>query len=153
MSQWSALLCSCCNDDQPLEMKVAAAKALVSCADSVLTNPHLPLGLSRCSTAKNKASGFKQRSKWSVIPACLCTPGLTNTVSLWRSLFTLLQDEDQDVRAAAADFLSVPTPPAGDVACCPTGEFMPMQNDMVLLVVYSFQWTKTASVSARRLID
>lgn len=87
LAQWAALVCSRCTDDQPLEVKVAAAKALVSCADGVLTNPHLPLGL-------------------------------TSTVSLWRSLFTLLQDEDQDVRTAAADFLLVQSPAAGDAAHC-----------------------------------
>uniref|UniRef100_A0A672QAP7 tRNA (32-2'-O)-methyltransferase regulator THADA n=2 Tax=Sinocyclocheilus grahami TaxID=75366 RepID=A0A672QAP7_SINGR len=30
--------------------------------------------------------------------------GITHTVALWKSLFTLLQDEDQDVRDGAADF-------------------------------------------------
>uniref|UniRef100_A0A3Q2TPU4 tRNA (32-2'-O)-methyltransferase regulator THADA n=1 Tax=Fundulus heteroclitus TaxID=8078 RepID=A0A3Q2TPU4_FUNHE len=36
--------------------------------------------------------------------------GFPATVSLWRSLFTLLQDEDQDVRDSASDFTSrVPT--------------------------------------------
>lgn len=30
---------------------------------------------------------------------------------MWRGLFTLLQDEDQDVRAAAADFASAPAGP------------------------------------------
>lgn len=37
--------------------------------------------------------------------------GLPTTLSLWRGLFTLLQDEDQDVRAAAADFASAPAAP------------------------------------------
>lgn len=87
------------------------------------------------------------------VSVCLCTPGLTNTVSLWRSLFMLLQDEDQDIRAAAADFLSVPTPPAGDAAHCPTGEFKPMHNNMVVLVAYSFQWTCSATVSAGKPFD
>lgn len=32
--------------------------------------------------------------------------GFPATVSLWRSLFTLLQDEDQDVRDSASDFTS-----------------------------------------------
>ncbi|XP_037638453.1 thyroid adenoma-associated protein [Sebastes umbrosus] len=37
--------------------------------------------------------------------------GLSTTVSLWRSLFTLLQDEDQDVRDSASDFIAnVPAP-------------------------------------------
>lgn len=31
--------------------------------------------------------------------------GITHTLALWRSLFTLLQDEDQDVRDKAADFI------------------------------------------------
>ncbi|XP_053476778.1 thyroid adenoma-associated protein [Ictalurus furcatus] len=31
--------------------------------------------------------------------------GITHTLTLWRSLFTLLQDEDQDVRDEAADFI------------------------------------------------
>lgn len=36
--------------------------------------------------------------------------GLSTTLSLWSSLFTLLQDDDQDVRAAASDFISMPAP-------------------------------------------
>lgn len=37
--------------------------------------------------------------------------GLPTTVSLWRSLFTLLQDEDQEIRDSASDFISnVPAP-------------------------------------------
>ncbi|XP_042358035.1 thyroid adenoma-associated protein [Plectropomus leopardus] len=80
LAQWGALVCSCCSEEQPAEVKLMAAKVLVSCAGTVLTSSHLPLGLS-------------------------------TTVSLWRSLFTLLQDEDQDVRDSASDFISnVPAP-------------------------------------------
>uniref|UniRef100_A0A672GSV2 tRNA (32-2'-O)-methyltransferase regulator THADA n=1 Tax=Salarias fasciatus TaxID=181472 RepID=A0A672GSV2_SALFA len=43
-------------------------------------------------------------------PALLLSPhlplGLSMTVSLWRSLLMLLQDEDQEVRDAASDFIS-----------------------------------------------
>ena len=39
--------------------------------------------------------------------------GLSTTVSLWRSLFLLLQDEDQEVRDSASDFMSVPSPLLG----------------------------------------
>ncbi len=35
---------------------------------------------------------------------CVCFPGITHTMALWKSLLTLLQDEDQDVREGAADF-------------------------------------------------
>ncbi|XP_051271703.1 thyroid adenoma-associated protein homolog isoform X2 [Dicentrarchus labrax] len=92
-AQWGALLCSCCSEEQPMEVKLAAAKVLVDCAASVLSSPHLPLGLS-------------------------------TTVSLWRSLFTLLQDEDEEVRDSASDFIcKVPAPLLGtDVAAvsvCP----------------------------------
>ncbi|XP_056250646.1 thyroid adenoma-associated protein isoform X1 [Seriola aureovittata] len=49
--------------------------------------------------------------------------GLYTTVSLWGSLFTLLQDEDHEVRNSASDFISnVPAPllnKAG-VSVCPT---------------------------------
>ncbi|XP_052428210.1 thyroid adenoma-associated protein homolog isoform X1 [Carassius gibelio] len=42
------------------------------------------------------------------VPTLLTAPalplGITHTVALWKSLFTLLQDEDQDVRDGAADF-------------------------------------------------
>ncbi|XP_051504268.1 thyroid adenoma-associated protein homolog isoform X2 [Myxocyprinus asiaticus] len=42
------------------------------------------------------------------VPTLLTAPalplGITHTVALWRSLFILLQDEDQDVRDRAADF-------------------------------------------------
>ncbi|XP_068597624.1 thyroid adenoma-associated protein [Brachionichthys hirsutus] len=46
--------------------------------------------------------------------------GLPTTLSLWRSLFTLLQDEDQEVRDSASDFMSAPAPllHAG-VSVCP----------------------------------
>jgi hypothetical protein len=37
---------------------------------------------------------------------CLCVSGLSTTLSLWRSLLTLLQDEDQEVRDSASDFIS-----------------------------------------------
>ncbi|XP_069001377.1 thyroid adenoma-associated protein [Embiotoca jacksoni] len=79
LTQWGALVCSCCSDEQPEEVKLMAAKVLVNCTSTLLTSPHLPLGLS-------------------------------TTVSLWRSLFMLLQDEDQEVRDSASDFISnVPT--------------------------------------------
>ncbi|XP_029377385.1 thyroid adenoma-associated protein isoform X2 [Echeneis naucrates] len=73
--QWGELVCSCCSEEQPAEVKLMAANVLVSCTGTVLTSPHLPLGL-------------------------------TTTVSLWGSLFTLLQDEDHEVRNAASDFIS-----------------------------------------------
>ncbi|XP_051772571.1 thyroid adenoma-associated protein isoform X1 [Ctenopharyngodon idella] len=42
------------------------------------------------------------------VPTLLTAPalplGITHTVALWKCLFTLLQDEDQDVRDGAADF-------------------------------------------------
>ncbi|KAM9847598.1 thyroid adenoma-associated protein [Aulostomus maculatus] len=75
LSQWRALVCACCSEEQPLEMKLMAAKVLVDSTDKLLTSSELPLGLS-------------------------------STVSLWRNLFTLLQDEDQDVRDSASDFIS-----------------------------------------------
>ncbi|XP_078128920.1 thyroid adenoma-associated protein isoform X2 [Sander vitreus] len=75
LAQWAALVCSCCSEEQPAEVKLTAATVLVNCTATVLTSPRLPLGLS-------------------------------TTVSLWRSLFTLLQDEDQDVRDSASDFIS-----------------------------------------------
>ncbi|XP_030298445.1 thyroid adenoma-associated protein [Sparus aurata] len=92
LSQWGVLVCSCCSEDQPTEVKLTAAKVLVDCAATVLSSPHLPLGLS-------------------------------TTVSLWRSLFTLLQDEDQEVRDSASDFISVPSPllstDVAGVSVCP----------------------------------
>ncbi|XP_047459692.1 thyroid adenoma-associated protein [Mugil cephalus] len=75
LAQWGALVCSCCSEEQPVEVKLMVAQVLVTCAPSLLTSPHLPLGLS-------------------------------TTLSLWRSLFMLLQDEDQEVRDAASDFIS-----------------------------------------------
>ncbi|XP_040906443.1 thyroid adenoma-associated protein [Toxotes jaculatrix] len=91
LAQWGALVCSCCSEEQPVEVKLMVAKVLVNCTDTVLTSPHLPLGLS-------------------------------TTVSLWRSLFTLLQDEDQDVRDSASDFIAhVPAPllNVAGVSVCP----------------------------------
>lgn len=73
-SEWASLVCSCCSEEQPAEVKMMVSKVLVKCTAPVLTSPHLPLGL-------------------------------TATVSLWRSLVTLLQDEDQEVRDTAADFI------------------------------------------------
>ncbi|XP_029030898.1 thyroid adenoma-associated protein [Betta splendens] len=73
--QWGELVCSCCSEEQPLEVKLTAAKVLVNCADSLMTAPRLPLGLA-------------------------------TTLCLWRSLFMLLQDEDQEVRDAASDFMA-----------------------------------------------
>ncbi|KAJ0004955.1 hypothetical protein NQD34_011169 [Periophthalmus magnuspinnatus] len=73
-SEWAALVCSCCSEEHPVEVKMMVSKVLVQCTAPVLTSPSLPLGLD-------------------------------TTVSLWRSLVTLLQDEDQEVRDAAADFI------------------------------------------------
>uniref|UniRef100_A0A672ZVR7 tRNA (32-2'-O)-methyltransferase regulator THADA n=1 Tax=Sphaeramia orbicularis TaxID=375764 RepID=A0A672ZVR7_9TELE len=89
--QWGVLVCSCCSEEQPVEVKLMAAKVLVNCTAAILTSPQLVLGLS-------------------------------TTVSLWRSLFTLLQDEDQDVRDSASDFISkVPAAllSAGVAVCAP----------------------------------
>ncbi|XP_034537474.1 thyroid adenoma-associated protein [Notolabrus celidotus] len=74
LAQWGTLVCSCCSEEQPEEVKLTAAKVLVTCTSSVLSSPHLPLGLS-------------------------------STVSLWMSVFMLLQDEDQEVRDSASDFI------------------------------------------------
>ncbi|XP_026211398.1 thyroid adenoma-associated protein [Anabas testudineus] len=93
LSQWGQLVCSCCSEEQPVEVKLTAAKVLVNCTGTLLTSPGLPLGLS-------------------------------TTLPLWRSLFMLLQDEDQDVRDSASDFISnVPAAllrkDVGDVPVCP----------------------------------
>ncbi|KAI3362945.1 hypothetical protein L3Q82_011619 [Scortum barcoo] len=93
LAQWGALVCSCCSEEQPVEVKLMAAKVLVNCTVTVLTSAHLPLGLS-------------------------------TTLSLWRSLFMLLQDEDQEVRDSASDFISnVPAPlissDVAGVSVCP----------------------------------
>lgn len=37
-------MCSCCGEEQPVEVKLMAAKVLVTCTSSLLTHPHLPLG-------------------------------------------------------------------------------------------------------------
>lgn len=44
LGRWGKLLCSCCSEEQPTEVKLAAAKVLVSCTRSVLSSPQLPLG-------------------------------------------------------------------------------------------------------------
>lgn len=44
LAQWGALVYSCCSQEQPVEVKLTAAKVLVSCTDSVLCSPGLPLG-------------------------------------------------------------------------------------------------------------
>ncbi|XP_036403279.1 thyroid adenoma-associated protein [Megalops cyprinoides] len=73
LSRWGALVSRCCGEEQPGEVKLAAAEVLVKATPSLLASPALPLGVS-------------------------------DTVALWRSLFTLLQDEDGDVRDRASDF-------------------------------------------------
>nr|XP_061818983.1 thyroid adenoma-associated protein isoform X1 [Nerophis lumbriciformis] len=75
LSQWEAMVCSCCSEEQPVEVKLMAAQVLVNSTGSLMTNSELPLGL-------------------------------VSTVSLWRTLFTLLQDEDQEVRGSASDFIA-----------------------------------------------
>ncbi|XP_056902918.1 thyroid adenoma-associated protein isoform X1 [Takifugu flavidus] len=107
LRRWGELVCSCCGEERPSEVKLATAKVLVSCTGSVLSSPQLPLGL----------------------PA---------TLSLWRSLFTLLQDEDQDVRAAAADFISTPASPlSAGVPVCPPAA---LQSGVGLLCRLLQQW-------------
>lgn len=46
-AQWGALVCSCCSEEQPEEVKLMAAKVLVNCTATVLTSAHLPLGESQ----------------------------------------------------------------------------------------------------------
>uniref|UniRef100_A0A8C7YBV7 tRNA (32-2'-O)-methyltransferase regulator THADA n=1 Tax=Oryzias sinensis TaxID=183150 RepID=A0A8C7YBV7_9TELE len=75
LAPWGALVCSCCDEERPVEVKLTATKVLVGCTSSLLTDPGLVLGL-------------------------------PTTLSLWRSLFLLLQDEDQEVRDSASDFTS-----------------------------------------------
>lgn len=43
-TQWGAQVCSCCTEEQPVELKLMAASVLVNCTDSVLCSAHLPLG-------------------------------------------------------------------------------------------------------------
>ncbi|KAF7650134.1 hypothetical protein LDENG_00130920, partial [Lucifuga dentata] len=94
LARWGTLVCSCCSEEQPAEVKLMAASVLVNCTSTVLTNPALPLGLD-------------------------------TTESLWKCLVTLLQDEDQEVRDSASDFISnVPshllsTDVAGTSVCPP----------------------------------
>ncbi|XP_037126900.1 thyroid adenoma-associated protein isoform X1 [Syngnathus acus] len=75
LSQWGALVCSSCSDEQHVEIKLMVAKVLVDSTSALLTSSELPLGL-------------------------------VSTMSLWRSLFMLLQDEDQEVRSCASDFVA-----------------------------------------------
>lgn len=44
LSQWGKLVCSCCDEEQPVEMKLMAAKVLVSSTDTLLTSSELQLG-------------------------------------------------------------------------------------------------------------
>ncbi len=68
---------------------------------TLLTTPALPLG-EWTSVDKNTYAGIWTKA-YSVC-VCVCFPGSTHTVALWKSCFILLQDEDQDVRDGAADF-------------------------------------------------
>ncbi|XP_053357978.1 thyroid adenoma-associated protein [Clarias gariepinus] len=73
-TRWVALVTQDCSEEQPIEVKQAAAEVLVKVTPTLLTSAKLHMGI-------------------------------THTLALWRSLFTLLQDEDQDVRNKAADFI------------------------------------------------
>lgn len=111
LTQWGALVCSSCSEEQPVEVKLMAAKVLVNCTATVLTSAHLPLGLS-------------------------------TTLSLWRSLFMLLQDEDQEVRDSASDFISnVPAPllssDVAGVSVCPP---VALNSGMGVLCQLFEQW-------------
>ncbi|MEQ2208771.1 hypothetical protein XENOCAPTIV_013992, partial [Xenoophorus captivus] len=53
--QWGALVCSCCGEDQPVEVKLMVAKVLVTCSSSLMTNPHLPLGESESKQQPERA--------------------------------------------------------------------------------------------------
>lgn len=44
LGRWGELVCSCCSEEQPTEVKLAAATVLVRCTRSVLSSPQLPLG-------------------------------------------------------------------------------------------------------------
>ncbi|KAL6487447.1 hypothetical protein MHYP_G00040730 [Metynnis hypsauchen] len=71
---WGAMVTQCCNEEQPVEVKLTAADVLVKATPILLTALTLPLGVK-------------------------------HTLVLWQNLFTLLQDEDLDVRDRAADFI------------------------------------------------
>ncbi|KAF7710664.1 hypothetical protein HF521_009536 [Silurus meridionalis] len=73
-ARWVAQVTQDCSEEQPAEVKQAAAEVLVKVTPFLLTSATMPLGI-------------------------------THTLALWQSLFTLLQDEDQDVRDKAADFI------------------------------------------------
>lgn len=111
LAQWGALVCSCCGEEQPVEVKLTAAKVLVNSTGNVLTSPRLPLGESQCvETPLIQEEHYCQKKVNLLCVFFLCLSGLSTTLSLWKSLFTLLQDEDQEVRGSASDFLSVPAP-------------------------------------------
>lgn len=128
-------MCSCCGEEQPSEVKLASAKVLVSCTGSVLSSPQLPLGECR---------GRPCRQKWRrglVLKApSPCVTGLPATLSLWRSLFTLLQDEDQDVRAAAADFVSAPASPLSAGTHRPPGRTLFSEGHSAAFVLFCLDW-------------
>lgn len=78
-----------------------AAKVLVSCTGTLLSSPRLPLGESQ--RLPPLGSTVYERT---LTLSPVCVSGLSTTLSLWRSLFVLLQDEDQEVRDSASDFIS-----------------------------------------------
>lgn len=137
LSQWVELVCTCCSEEQPVEVKLMAAKVLVNCTGTLLASPRLPLGESQWWNISAKCLPPMLLTLWDndissqpvKVPfngkdlelglgspiivvtlilsrVCVCVSGLSTTLSLWRSLFGLLQDEDQDVRDFASDFIS-----------------------------------------------
>lgn len=65
---------------------------------------------------------------------CVCVSGLSLTVSLWRSLFMLLQDEDQEVRGSASDFMSVPSPLVSEGAHSLPGELEQIYTNLNMML-------------------
>ncbi|KAF0027159.1 hypothetical protein F2P81_019900 [Scophthalmus maximus] len=98
LAQWGALVCSCCSEEQPVEVKLMAANVLVNCTDALLTSPHLPLdmaGVSVCPpVAVDSGVGLLCRlfELWGQAPAGVLA------LAEW-----LLGEEDGNVDEAAAD--------------------------------------------------
>uniref|UniRef100_A0A7N6FJ83 tRNA (32-2'-O)-methyltransferase regulator THADA n=1 Tax=Anabas testudineus TaxID=64144 RepID=A0A7N6FJ83_ANATE len=62
LSQWGQLVCSCCSEEQPVEVKLTAAKVLVNCTGTLLTSPGLPLGESQLWNSSAKCLPSKENT-------------------------------------------------------------------------------------------
>ncbi|XP_028676788.2 thyroid adenoma-associated protein homolog isoform X2 [Erpetoichthys calabaricus] len=95
---------------------------------------------------KMTAADILVRGTTSILSNVKLTLGLQETLTLWRILFTLLQDEDQDVRECAADFIGqVPSELASEILTDIVHPVMALDKGLSLLCQLFKLWDQTSS--------